>query len=254
LTGGRPVGHFVLLIQELYRRGDAVPMFNEADRSAFAIVARDPKAADAEDYAASLGLSFLYVPSMRNGAELREDRGNAIISTEPLLDPLAVELPLARQRRVALGAAVSVTTPSGVRRLEVLNAHLEPLSSPKALWIFTNPRARQVRSILDLLESDRYRSEDVAGVVLGGDFNTVQGGTREEGYRQARAWSTSLFREDSRRTHMMGRLDYLFFRLSGGWHASTTRLDDRFGSDHYPVVGTISRLPVPGPRHRSGRP
>ena len=43
---------------------------------------------------------------MRNGPELREDRGNAIISTEPLLDPFALELPLARQRRVALGAAV----------------------------------------------------------------------------------------------------------------------------------------------------
>ena len=92
LTNGRPVQHFALLVQELYRRGDGVPTFDDRDRSAFAIVPRDPDAADVEDYAQSLGLSFLYVPSMRNGAELREDRGNAIISTEPLLAPMAIEL------------------------------------------------------------------------------------------------------------------------------------------------------------------
>jgi len=40
---------------------------------------------------------------------------------------------------------------------------------------------------------------------------------------------------------MMGRLDYLFFRSNSGWTASTQRLDERFGSDHYPVVATFSR-------------
>ncbi len=113
LTGGRPVAHFVLLVQELYRRGDNVPEFDRRDRSAFAIRARDPESPDVGDHAASLGLSILYVPSMRNGHELREDRGNAIISTEPLLDPFALELPLVRQRRVALGAAVQVQTSGG---------------------------------------------------------------------------------------------------------------------------------------------
>ena len=241
LTNGRPVQHFALLVQELYRRGDGVPAFDDRDRSAFAIVPRDPDAADVEDYAQSLGLSFLYVPSMRNGAELREDRGNAIISTEPLLAPMAIELPLARQRRVALNAGVMVRTPAGVRRLELVNAHLEPLSSPRTLWIFKNPRGRQVRAILDVLDTPRFTSDTLAGVVLGGDFNTVIGGDDEEGYRHARTWSTSLRGEDRRSTHMMGRLDYLFFRLSDGWHASTIRLDERFGSDHYPVIGTFSR-------------
>jgi hypothetical protein len=244
LTGGRPVTRFVLLVQELYRRGESVPQFDTRDRTAFAIVARDLESADVDDYAASLGLSILYVPSMRNGAELREDRGNAIVSTEPLVDPLAVELPLARQRRVTVGAAIQVRAKGGVQRLEVLNAHLEPLSSPHTLWVFKNPRPRQVRALLDVLESPRYTSPEVAGVVLGGDFNTVQGGDREEGYRHARAWSTSLAGEDRRRTHMMGRLDYLFFRLGGGWTAETRRLDDRFGSDHHPVLGTFR--PDPG--------
>jgi endonuclease/exonuclease/phosphatase family metal-dependent hydrolase len=242
LTGGRPVAHFVLLVQELYRHGDEVPAFDIRDRSAFAIRRRDPKVFDIDDHAATLGLSMLYVPSMRNGPELREDRGNAIISTEPLLDPFALELPLARQRRVALGAAVQVMTPRGVRRLELVDAHLEPLSSPKTLWLFKNPRGHQVRSILDLLGTPRFTDPSLAGVVLGGDFNTVRAGAGEEAYRLARAWSSSLDREDARNTHMMGRLDYLFFRLADGWTASTQRLDARFGSDHFPVIGVFRPL------------
>ena len=241
LTDGRPVARFVLLVQELYRRGDAVPAFDIRNRSAFAIKPRDPEAFDVDDYAASLGLSILYVPSMRNGPELREDRGNAIISTEPLLDPFALELPLARQRRVALGAAVQVQTPHGPQRLELMDAHLEPLSSPKTLWIFKNPRRKQVRAMLEVLESPRYKREDVAGVVLGGDFNTIRGGAREDAYRLARSWATALDREDPRGTHMMGRLDYLFFRSDSGWTASTRRLDERFGSDHHPLLGTFQR-------------
>jgi endonuclease/exonuclease/phosphatase (EEP) superfamily protein YafD len=39
----------------------------------------------------------------------------------------------------------------------------------------------------------------------------------------------------------MGRLDYLFVNLPKEWRASTERLDDRFGSDHHPVLGTFSR-------------
>lgn len=240
-TGGRPVHHFALLVQELYRRGDRVPPFDSSARSAFAIAPRDPDAADVEDHAAALGLSVMYVPSMRNGAELREDRGNAIISTEPLHDAVAIELPLARQRRVAVGAGVDVRTAGGVERLELINAHLEPLSAPRTLWLFKNPRGRQVRAILDLLDTPRYRRDEVAGVVLGGDFNTVLRGDREDGYRHARAWSTSLRNEDRRRTHLMGRLDYLFFRLDAGWSASTERLDRKFGSDHHPVIGRVSR-------------
>lgn len=238
---GRPVNHFALLIQELYRRGDAVPPFDMRDRSAFAILPRKPESFDADDYAATLGLSMLYVPSMRNGSELREDRGNAIISTEPLLDPFALELPLARQRRVALGAAVRVQTADGPKRLELVDAHLEPLSSPKTLWVFRNPRGAQVRAILDVLDTSRYNSDEVAGVVLGGDFNTVRGGAREDAYHLARQWSTSLIKEDHRNTHVLGRLDYVFAKLEDGWKLTTRRLDARFGSDHYPVLAFFSR-------------
>lgn len=243
LTGGTPVTHFVLLVQELYRRGDAVPPFDQGDRSAFAIRPRDAHAPDIEDHVRNLGLSFFYVPSMRNGPELREDRGNAIVSTEPLLDPMAVELPLARQRRVALAAAIEISTPRGVRPLHIVDAHLEPLSSPGTLWVFRNPRPQQVRALLHVLDEPRFTDPSSAGVIFGGDFNTVRHGAVETAYRLARTWSRSLLSEDERRTHMMGRLDYLFFNLQDGWQASTRRIDDRFGSDHHPVLGTFVREP-----------
>jgi endonuclease/exonuclease/phosphatase family metal-dependent hydrolase len=242
LTGGQPVAHFVLLLQELYRRGGEVPEFPADARSAFAILPRDPRAPDANDYAQQLGLALAYVPSMRNGAEMLEDRGNAIVSTEPLANLFAVELPFERQRRVVAGAAIDVDTGSGVERLNLVNAHLEPLASPSWLWVLRNPRTRQVQALLDALEAPRF--ENGAGTVLGGDFNTVQGGAREDAYRRVRAWSHSLHSEDSRSTHIMGRLDYVFARLTTGWSVSTARVEDKYGSDHHPVLARFHRWNV----------
>jgi endonuclease/exonuclease/phosphatase family metal-dependent hydrolase len=183
---------------------------------------------------------MLYVPSMRNGAGAFEDRGNAIVSTERLQGPFAVELPLERQRRVAVGASIEVRTSAGPARIDVVSAHLEPLSSPASLWIFKSPRPRQVASLLHAVESrSRARGVPLLGSVVGGDFNTIQGGADEEAYSMARSWSRSLLREDPRRTHRLGRLDYLFFRFQDGWTASTTRVDEKFGSDHHPVLGRI---------------
>jgi len=238
LTAGRSVNHFVILIQEAYRRGADVPDFPDNARTAFGIVPREPDGADALRTAEALGLAMWYVPSMRNGREMREDRGSAIVTTEPLLDPRALELPLARQRRVAVGATIEVRTRRGTERLALLSAHLEPVSSPQSLWIFGNPRPAQVNSLLKLLAMPPFAAANAgAGVVLGGDFNTVRGGDGESAYDLVRNWSTSLRSEDRRRTHMMGRLDYLFFRLADRWTAQTLRLNERFGSDHYPVIG-----------------
>jgi len=237
LTNGRPVHHFVLLLQELYRRGTDVPAFTPNARTAYAIKPRDARAPDARDYATTLGLALLYVPSMRNGAGMLEDRGNAIITTEPWLAGFAIELPLERQRRVAAGLSIHVRTARGVERLGLLSAHLEPLGSSSSLWLFRNPRRRQIAAILDLLRTPRFEDDLLSvGTVLGGDFNTIQGGVEEEAYTQARGWSRGLATEDPRSTHAMGRLDYLFVRLAPGWEAMTTRLDNKYGSDHHPVL------------------
>ena len=175
-----------------------------------------------------------------------EDRGNAIVSTEPLDQAFALELPFERQRRVAVGAAIDVRTSSGVRQLHFVNVHLEPLSSPSSLWIFRNPRRRQVAAILESVRSSRFAyATTSAGVVLGGDFNTIQGGVDEEAYVHARAWSQSLVDEDRRSTHHMGRIDYLFFRLAPDWVATTERVENKFGSDHHPVLGRFQPFPAP---------
>jgi endonuclease/exonuclease/phosphatase (EEP) superfamily protein YafD len=178
---------------------------------------------------------------MRNGAEMLEDRGNAIVSTEPLSDLFALELPFERQRRVAAGAAISINTGSGTERLHLVDTHLEPLAAPSSLWVLRNPRRRQVGALLDLLQQSRFHRDGV-GTVLGGDFNTVQGGAREEAYRKVRAWSQSLRHEDARSTHLMGRLDYIFARLSPQWQVSTTRVDGKYGSDHHPVLARFHRV------------
>lgn len=241
-TAGAPVEHFVLLVQELYRRGPIVPPPTVNMRSAFAIKAKRPDTPDAADFARTLGLPFLYVPSMRNGAHAQEDRGNAVISTEPFTTAIAQELPLERQRRVAIAVTLDIATTSGPQRLVLIDAHLEPLSSPRTLWFFRNPRPRQLRAIFDLAASNVFgRPEDLAGIVLGGDFNTIQGGTDEPAYALARSWSESLGTEDPRSTHRMGRLDYLFFKSAGRWKLSTTRIDDRFGSDHHPVLSRFAQ-------------
>ena len=239
-TDGRPVSHFVLLVQELFRRDD-VPGFAPDARSARAIRARDDDAPDARDYANRLGLSTLYVPSMRNGADIAEDRGNAILSTEPLSQPVAFELPFERQRRVAVAAAIDVVHRGRPSTLRVVNTHLEPLSSPQSLWFFRNPRRRQMAALLDLLSASRF-DDDVAwvGTVVGGDFNTIRNGAEEAVYREARAWSSGFAQEDRRATHLLGRLDYLFFRLAPGLAAVTRRVDERFGSDHHPVMGRVT--------------
>jgi endonuclease/exonuclease/phosphatase family metal-dependent hydrolase len=240
LTDGRPVTRFVLLVQELFRRDEA-PGFLPTARSARAIRARDDDAPDAREYAERLDLAMLYVPSMRNGADINEDRGNAIVSTEPLSQPMAFELPFERQRRVAVAAAVDVAYNGRRSMLRVVNAHLEPLSSPRSLWVFRNPRRRQMAALRSLV-ADSHFEGDVAwvGTVVGGDFNTVKNGDDESVYRDMRTWSSGFAEEDRRATHLLGRLDYLFFRLAPGLEAGTRRVDERFGSDHYPVSGRMA--------------
>lgn len=238
---GSPVHHFVLLVQELYRRGPEVPRFAAGARSARAVHGDEDAVPDANEYASTLGLSMLYVPSMRNGAELFEDRGNAVVSTESLSGAISLELPFERQRRIAVGASVQVMRDGIISTLRVMNVHFEPLSTPRSLWFFRNPRKRQAAAVLDMLSASRFE-DDVAwaGTVLGGDFNTVKLGIDEGAYRAARNWGYSTREEDRRATHRLGRIDYLFYRLREGWSGTTLRVEEKFGSDHHPVLGRFT--------------
>lgn len=235
-TRGRAVERFVLLLQEA-RRADRIvprtPVPGARTRRAGRGGAGQP---DVVRLAESLGLALYYVPSMHNGApaDTDEDRGNAILSTEPLSEFRAVELPFEHQRRVAIAAAISGRDAAGVAwTLRVASAHLESSVPASRLWIFAlGARGRQARGLLDVLDSGRP-------LVLGGDFNTIFG-SFEPAYRTVAAAIPDVARIDRRPTFASFlRLDHLFSRMPEGWTVTAARLDDRLGSDHFPILASF---------------
>jgi endonuclease/exonuclease/phosphatase family metal-dependent hydrolase len=228
-TDGRKVDEFVLMLQEAVRT-DGVPAFAGGASGADRIAAHGTAASiDIVQIARELGLSLIYVPSMRNGKSAddpQEDRGNAILSTLPLMDPVAVELPGERQRRVVIvarAAPVSVGT-----------VHLDALGGGKRLWLFWTPWMRdvQIRSVASQLPD--------GPLVLGGDLNTWHG--RHElvvRFLNGVARETSV--TASRQGLGLRVLDYLFFRVGPNRRARYRHLANRYGSDHGPLVGWIER-------------
>jgi endonuclease/exonuclease/phosphatase family metal-dependent hydrolase len=229
----------VLLLQEAYREGPEVPHGLDGEAvfaSAIRSMRPDGTRTDIDDAAAMLGLSAYYVPSMRNGGPAsHEDRGNAILSTLPLTELTAIELPFERQRRVAVEATVAGATSKGFPwRLRFVSAHLDNGGGLRRLWFAGGElgRLRQARGLVTALEGE-------TPLVLGADMNTWFG-FRDSAYLEAaRAFSQTVVTDRRPTFEGLLRLDHLFFRLRTGWTASFRRLDERFGSDHYPLVGTI---------------
>ena len=111
MTGGEPIEHFVLFLQEVFRAGDEVPLDGPEKYTTPRTQGIPPSGPriDIVQTARRLGLSLFYVPSMRNGGPgsgtTEEDRGNAILTTIPMEDFTAIELPLDYHRRVAVAAS-----------------------------------------------------------------------------------------------------------------------------------------------------
>jgi endonuclease/exonuclease/phosphatase (EEP) superfamily protein YafD len=98
--------------------------------------------------------------------------------------------------------------------------------------VFGNPRPAQLKATLDYVVEMPVSDN----TVVGGDFNTFL--PFEHTTDIMRSWALGQGRDDTRATFGFGRrLDYLFFRLPSGWFGDTKRIDSRFGSDHYPLVG-----------------
>lgn len=233
-----PRGPLVLLLQEVYREGPEVPV-HPAPGFAFAGrlggAAGGPAVREIKEVARTLGLAVYYVPSMRNGgSDSGEDRGNAILSNLPLADLHAMELPFERQRRVAIAATVAGRTDAGTPwRVRLVSVHLDNLGGLKRAWIGAEyGRARQARGLTALLR-------DSEPTILAGDFNTWFGFSDQVYIETARAFPETRI-DDRRATfHGLLRLDHVFFRLAPGWRAEFRRAASRFGSDHYPLVGTL---------------
>jgi endonuclease/exonuclease/phosphatase family metal-dependent hydrolase len=243
-AGTAPV---VFLLQEAFRSGPEVPSALAGDAT-FASVIRglrqDGQREEVEAVAARLGLHAYYVPSMRNGGPLTsdEDRGNAILSTIPLTDLTAIELPFERQRRVAVAATVAGSTPGGSPwRLRLVSAHLDTMSGARRLWIAGSEfaRLRQARGLVDALAGQ-------APLVLGADMNTLFG-FRDAAYAEAaRAFPGTRVTDRRSTFHGLLRLDHLFFRVPQGWSAAFRRADADYGSDHYPLIGVVEFGSDPG--------
>jgi endonuclease/exonuclease/phosphatase family metal-dependent hydrolase len=243
-SGGRPPRHFVVLLQETFCSSSEVPPQAQTHVVPRRIQERTP-AGDREDIvtaASILDLNLFYVPSMRNGSTgsgpTEDDRGNAILSTLPLSDLTAIELPLERFRRVAVAATVTGLSAGGEAwSLRVCAVHLDLRTDfPRVLQSAGVGRERQARALVSALpEND---------LVLGGDFNTWAPSPVEGALAcLARSFPQSV-EADRRPTVPIRlfpdrRLDRMFFRLSSGRRARYARLDHEFGSDHYALVGTV---------------
>jgi endonuclease/exonuclease/phosphatase family metal-dependent hydrolase len=242
LTDGEPVTDFVLLLQETYRAGPDVPTNFPRGFPVPGPIAPAPPGAAREDVrsvAHEHGLAVLYAPSMRNGAgsQVPEDRGNAILSTLAIDDPLVVELPLERQRRVAASVTISGHTSAGAPwRLRIANVHLDT-----AVFTRGGPfraRRRQAEALIDAL-----RAPTEIPTLVAGDFNTWMG-EEEPAITLMRAAFPARPPHDDRQPTWTGalglraRLDYVFAR--GVRLIDVRRLPQRFGSDHFPLVARVS--------------
>lgn len=227
----------VLLLQEAIRTGAEVPeRYPDRMRPPRGIRGKRTDR-DIGALAERLGLHALYVPSMRNGrvfpSDAREDRGNAILSTLPIDDPRAIELPFGRQRHVAVEARVMVP---GLPPLRVLSLHLDP----------SGHRSEDAVALATYLGEPGQAGGAIA---IGGDLNTWFG-RREDAFKTISAavpeeacgrtkTNTWPWRLSGPLGWWRGRLDYLFNTLPADVRRSCETVPRQFGSDHRPVVMVI---------------
>jgi endonuclease/exonuclease/phosphatase family metal-dependent hydrolase len=244
--GADPEVPLVVLAQEAYRRDASVPLQQHGEAGRVLIAQLGPQE-DVVETAHALGLNLRYAPSMRNGSD-QSDRGNAILSSLPLENAHAIELPLVLQRRVAVTATVML----GNTRTRLVSAHLDPRGPPGHRWLGAAGRALQAQHLITSIPDDT--------AVLGADLNLGRG-------RYERAWrllgeagftfgvppSLPRWRHTF---HALPRLvlDYLLVRDRGGVIAEARihRLDEHpqdrgarvFGSDHHPLLARIDLQPT----------
>ena len=189
---------------------------------------------DVRAIATTFGLSVAYVPSMRNGPATalteREDRGNAILSTEPLIDVRAIELPFGKQRRVAVTALIAPRG-NGAHGIRVISTHFDT----------NGDRATQAAAL-----SERLMSFTDAPLFVGGDLNS-RGGADDNAVR-ALASRIPMAACGTARTNRwplrldvlipIGRLDYIFAGV-GDLVRSCETLPQAYDSDHLPLLMTL---------------
>jgi endonuclease/exonuclease/phosphatase (EEP) superfamily protein YafD len=104
----------------------------------------------------------------------------------------------------------------------------------KLLWVLSAAaRAPQAEALVDRLPTE-------VPLVLGGDLNTWLGSSEPALRIIRQALPAGTGGVDARPTFAAGlRLDFLFDRVPDGWRLDQRRIDDRFASDHHPVLGEL---------------
>jgi endonuclease/exonuclease/phosphatase family metal-dependent hydrolase len=181
---------------------------------------------------------------MRNGPPdadtCGEDRGNAILSTLPLSDFTAIELPLERERRVAVAAAIQGAGTDGMEwNLKLACVHLESRGRWDTFYRgLGDARLDQVECLVNVLQSDD-------AILVGGDFNTWFMGAREPSIRLMREHFPQPVKSPEAWTAMAPfglpdpQVDYIFFRLPEGWKGRYSVIQNSYGSDHLPLLGWV---------------
>lgn len=224
-----------ILLQETFRTGEAVPESYPATFQVPKAIRPRRPAMDVHEIAEKFGLSVAYVPSMRNGPDTelgeREDRGNAILSTEPMTDVQALELPFGKQRRVAVSALIAAR--GATLPIRVVSTHFDT----------NGDRAAQAAAL-----SDRLMSLTDAPLFVGGDLNS-RGGMDDDAVL-AIAHRLPMAPCGTGRTNRwplridvllpIGRLDYMFAGTSAeDLMRSCETLPDAYNSDHLPLLMTL---------------
>jgi endonuclease/exonuclease/phosphatase family metal-dependent hydrolase len=168
---------FVVLIQEAFRRGGDIPTVERGSPVSWPIHPDLPghRGPDIGAVAAECGLYLAYFPSSRNGFDEHdgqgEDKGNAILSSLPLRDIAAVELPFEAGRKVGVAAWMDVPVgPGRTEPLGVATVHLDVAATlVRTLVTGNQTRVRQLRGFLEALDGVGFSEGPLA---VGGDFNT----------------------------------------------------------------------------------
>jgi endonuclease/exonuclease/phosphatase family metal-dependent hydrolase len=222
-SAGRPDPNVILLLQEAIRIGIAPSRVPDGSTIPRRIASPRAAIADILEVARLEDLNAVYIPSMRNGREgsngregVPEDRGNAILSTMPISDVAAIELPFAAQRRVAVSARIG-DPPMAPR---VVSVHLDTFGG----------HGRQATALLDALA----QLGTDGPVLIAGDFNSAMkpGAVfRSSGLELRRVSCAGV-------THKFFQLDHV---LTAGIDAVSdcVRLP-ALGSDHTPLRFTLS--------------
>jgi endonuclease/exonuclease/phosphatase family metal-dependent hydrolase len=256
--GPRPgprFSHFALLMQEAYRLSEDVPV--PGPKALFPLQIDPPPRPgpmlDVTQVAARCGLALVYVPAARNGRRAqgtrREDKGNAILSSLPLSNILAIELPLEASRRVTVGAVVEL--PDG-GRMRVVSVHLDVAAGLARILISGNSwRLEQAAAVIEAIElADGASGHEAAderstATLVAGDFNVWSADDsalrlfRRE-YPESPDWT-------GQPTLGAFPLDHLFFKAATNGRLqlvpdSYRRIEERYYSDHHGLsVQVITR-------------